>query len=296
MGEECCGLFRAGDIACIIGDDTDHGSGLTQYSGLWFLVSRHFIHTAIAPPYAGLLAKTNRGTRPEFNRIDERTASLHRSATPERPVESTATFRLREPHYIDYHYSVVFLEEGVAREEYVELSWCNYMNAVVDPAIYFVSDGRWVREYSTLHGYKAMHYPTDLPRSMWERRPIEEYVKMGRPVPFHWSRSETTFDLPLYYGRVHKMVYLVMFDHYLDWRFFTSPTGGGGNFLGPGYHNPAWDWSWIITEPKPGVRYECNVRLVYKPYEGDQDVLEEYSKWEGHDEQLLEKALSKMGR
>jgi len=293
MGKENCGVFRAGDIACIIGDDTDHGSGLTQYSGLWTLVSRHFIHTAIAPPYAGLLAGTHRGTSPQFSRIDDRTARLHRPASGDGSAESTALFELKEPHYMDYRYTVVFTRNK-APLNYVELGWCNYMNAVTNPAIYFVSHAQWVREYSTTHGYKAMHHPTDLPESKREHRPIDEYRRMGKPIPFHWSRSETTFDLPLYYGRVHRMIYLVMFDHYLDWRFFMSPTGGGGNALGPGYHNPAWDWSWIITNPRPGKEYECNVRLVYKPYGGNQDVLEEYSRWEYHDSELLEVVLSRM--
>ena len=58
---------------------------------------------------------------------------------------------------------------------------------------------------------------------------LDAYKKKGLPVPFHWTASETTFDLPLYYGRIHRMIYLAMFDRYIDWRFFMSPTGGGGN-------------------------------------------------------------------
>ncbi len=292
MAKESHGLFQAGDIACIIGDDSDHGSGLVQYSGLWTLVSKHFIHTAIAPPFAGLLAGTHRGTRPVFKRIDDSTASLFKAQDKRSGLESRAIFSVRSPHYVDYHYSFLLRREwkpGVLGD-FMELGWCNYMNAVTDPAIYFLSRGEWVREYSTTHGYRAMFYPTDLPKDERENRPIEDYRKRGLQVPFHWTASQTTFDLPLYYGRVHHMVYLVMFDRYLDWRFFMSPTGGGGNALGPGYHNPAWDWSWVIEKPQPGRTYECNIRLAYKPFAGEEDVMGEYAQWQHCDHGLLRKA------
>lgn len=289
MGRYCCDLFRVGEIACIIGDDSDHGSGRVEYSGLWTLVSRHLIHTAFAPPYAGLIAGTHRGTRPSFSRLGPDRARLYRSATEERPIESEATFTLRPPHYIDYDYWFRLhrpVESPLG--EFLELGWCCYMNGLPDPAIYFISDGRWVREYSPLHGYKAMFYPTGLAEEMRERRPIREYKESGRPVPFHWSPNEATFDLPFYYGRVHNMALILMFDKFEEWRFFMSPTGGGGNALGPGYHNPAWDWSWVIKNPEVGRKYHCKIRLVYKPFVGQADVLDEYRRWKYSNLDLLD--------
>ena len=289
MATAKCGLFQAGDLACVIGDDSDHGSGSTQYSGLWTLISRHFVHTAFTPPYAGFIAGTHRGTRPAFSRINDTSARLYRSPTEESQIESEAVFIIRPPHYIDYNYSFVLTGEPISSplNGCLELSWCNYMNAVTDPAIYFVSNGKWVREYSTTHGYKAMHYPSQLSAKDRERRPVEIYERQEKPIPFHWSASETTFDIPLYYGRVHRMIFLVMFEGYLDWRFFMSPTGGGGNALGPGHHNPAWDWSWIIRGPEVGKRYNCHIRLAYKPFLSNQDVLTEYLKWKHSDHSLL---------
>jgi hypothetical protein len=205
-------------------------------------------------------------------------------------MESKAVFTLSPPHYIDYHFSFSLNDNWTpgALGDFMEQSWCNYMNGLTDPAIYFVSGGRWVREYSTTHGYKAMYYPSALPIEEREKRPVADYERRGLPVPFHWPMSETTFDLPLYFGRVHGMMYLAMFDQYKDWRFFMSPTGGGGNALGPGYHNPAWDWSWMIRSPAVGRTYECNIRLVYKKFTGTQDALEEYGSWKFRDPDLLE--------
>jgi len=289
MEKRCCDLFMVGDIACIIGDDSDHGSGRVEYSGLWTLVSRHFIHTVFAPPFAGLIAGTHRGTRPTFTRISENQAGLYRSATEKNPIESEATFTLRPPQCIDYEYWFKLhapVESPLG--DYLELSWCSYMNAVTDPAIYFISRGVWVREYSPMHGYKAMFHPTSLDEEKREKRPIAEYKAMGKPIPFHWSPSDATFDLPFYYGRVHRMVLIFMFDKFWEWRFFMSPTGGGGNALGPGYHNPAWDWSWVIKAPEVDRKYTCRIRLVYKPFISQEDVLEEYKNWSYANRELLE--------
>jgi hypothetical protein len=70
----------------MVGDDSDHGSGSVQYSGLWTLVSSHFIHTAIAPPYGGFLAGTHRGTRPSFTQLY---ATRARLAATRREISKT---------------------------------------------------------------------------------------------------------------------------------------------------------------------------------------------------------------
>ena len=80
--------------------------------------------------------------------------------------------------------------------EFMELGWCNYMNGLTDPAIYFVSGGKWVREYSTTHGYKAMYYPSDLPIEKREMRPVADYERRGLKVPFHWPQLMTTGICP----------------------------------------------------------------------------------------------------
>ena len=75
------------------------------------------------------------------------------------------------------------------------------------------------------------------------------------------------------------MVMILIFDK-PEWiRFFLSPEGGGRSLI-PGSTSTAWDFEWII----PNEEYEANreytfrLRLVYKKYEGDEDVLREVRK------------------
>ena len=42
---EPCYFISAGELRAIIGDDTDHGAGQDQHSGVWFLTSIKDGHT-----------------------------------------------------------------------------------------------------------------------------------------------------------------------------------------------------------------------------------------------------------
>ncbi|MCK9639312.1 MAG: hypothetical protein M0R39_05325 [Prolixibacteraceae bacterium] len=56
-------------------------------------------------------------------------------------------------------------------------------------------------------------------------------------------------------------------------RLAQSPTGGGG----AGY--PAWDFQYIVPNPKIGKVYSFEARMIYKPFAGNKDITEEYEKW-----------------
>jgi len=63
-----------------------------------------------------------------------------------------------------------------------------------------------------------------------------------------------------------------------EWlRFFCSPSGGGASLL-LGKTCPAWDFEWVIPngEYEVGKEYEFKMRLVYKQFVSDEDVLAEY--------------------
>ena len=42
---------------------------------------------------------------------------------------------------------------------------------------------------------------------------------------------------------------------------------------------PAWDFFWIIRDPSPGVTWELPLRVLWKPFLGRQDILEEYESY-----------------
>jgi hypothetical protein len=73
------------------------------------------------------------------------------------------------------------------------------------------------------------------------------------------------------------MALILAFDDPRRLRFFCSPSGGGTSLL-PGRSCPAWDFEWVIPEAEYGVHreYVFRVRLVYKPFVSNADVLQEY--------------------
>jgi hypothetical protein len=72
------------------------------------------------------------------------------------------------------------------------------------------------------------------------------------------------------------MVLILIFDQPRWLRFFCSPNGGGPSLL-PGKSCPAWDFEWVIpaAEYRVGREYRFRVRIVYKRFVSDEDVMEE---------------------
>ncbi|MFC1717092.1 hypothetical protein ACFL6S_25740 [Candidatus Poribacteria bacterium] len=270
-----CQLLQAGEIQAIVGDASRDGVGGPQYCGLWSLTSKHRQFNAFGNSYAGLLPGEIRGKSPELRLVDDSTCALVRATDEERPVEVCATYQIVAPYYIDHH--LTFQDKKDMRGtgcDFREVSWCCYMNCPEDSRIHFLSQGEWFRYISPEHGVASNIAPSYIPESELEVFP----ERQGRR-PFHWDRAARRFDESFYYGRLGDMVLILIFNTPLWLRFFCSPTGGGGSLL-PGQHCPAWDFEWII----PANAYEINreyhlrVRLVYKKFISDDDVLEEYRK------------------
>ena len=60
-------------------------------------------------------------------------------------------------------------------------------------------------------------------------------------------------------------------------RFSHSPSGGGPTPAGDDT-SPAWDFQLIVPDYEVGHEYGLRVRLVYKPWAGRDDVLDEVRK------------------
>lgn len=146
------------------------------------------------------------------------------------------------------------------------------MNCPEDPRIHFRSEGEWFRYISPTHGVGSNIAPAYVPD-----RELEVWPETQGRRPFHWDRIDRRFDEPFYYGRLGDMVLILIFDKPPWLRFFCSPTGGGRSLL-PGQSCPAWDFEWVIPESAYAVNqgYDLQVRLVYKKFISDDDVLQEY--------------------
>ncbi len=279
-----CQFLRVGEIEAVIGD----GAGFRTRPGVWSLSSIHRPFNIFKTMGSGLLCGEFRGkpnTRLDY--VDDTTCALIHEPTEKRPVYARATYRLVSPYYLDHELTFRDLERYLTLDwGYRDVVWCCYMNSPDDLRIHFLSKGEWVRYVPPEHGVKAYIPPSYVP----EER-LETWPDTDDPC-FWWERSGLTFDEPFYYGRTGDMVMILIFDKPEHIRFFLSPSGGGQSLI-PGLTSTAWDFEWIIPkeEYEANREYTFRLRLVYKKYEGDEDVLREVRK--AQDELGFEKVAIK---
>ena len=273
MSDPHCQLLQAGDIQAIVGDASRDGVGGPQYCGLWSLTSRHRAFNAFGNSYAGLLPGEVRGRAPRLEVVDDLTCALVRDADETRPVDVRATYRAVAPHYIDHELALTDRRDMRGPGcDFREVSWCCYMNSPEDSRLNFLSGGDWRRYISPKHGVGSNIAPSTV-----DDADLEVWPDVEGERPFHWDRTDFRFDEPFYYGRLGDMALLLVFDTPEWLRFFCSPSGGGTSLL-PGHTCPAWDFEWIV----PGDAYEVGkpctfrVRLAYKPFVSDDDIVAEY--------------------
>jgi hypothetical protein len=270
-----CQMMQAGEIQVIIGDASRDGVGGPQYCGIWSLTSKHRQFNAFGNSYAGLLPGEIRGRSPKLKIVDESTCELVHAAHEERPVEIRASYQVVAPYYVDH--CLTFQDRRDMRGrgcDFREVSWCCYMNCPEDPRIHFLSEGEWFRYISPEHGVGSNIAPSYVPD-----QELEVFPEQKDRQPFHWNRIERRFDKPFYYGRLGGMVLILIFGNPRWLRFFCSPTGGGGSLLAD-RSCPAWDFEWIIPDSDYEVNreYDLRVRLVYKKFISDDNILQEYDK------------------
>ena len=99
---EHCYFMSAGELRAIVGDDTDHGAGRDEHSGVWFLTSTKDRHTAVSQGNGILLFGHHRGTRPSVRRVNDVSVELFKEACEaNNHVETRGTYRLVAPHDIE---------------------------------------------------------------------------------------------------------------------------------------------------------------------------------------------------
>jgi hypothetical protein len=282
--------FRVSRLQCTIGNNTAMGEHRTGYNGIFRLTAPNVDQSAYVPTVAGVNLEHYFDARPrstdnkvffeprnvpmQFRKLSPAKAELRQDATPVYGVESTTTFELKEPYYIDVSY------RGTPRKElqggYLGIFWASYINAPLDKSIYFLEAGstldkpQWVQFVSQAHGRDATV------------RPATDNSYLGGvaddPGTLFRNFSPIRYGEPFYYGRVGDMVLIYIFRANPHLRFAHSPNGGGRTKSGDDT-NPAWDFQLVISSPQVGKDYGLDMRVVYKPWAGRADVLDEVSKY-----------------
>lgn len=215
---------------------------------------------------------------------DSSASIVHKARNSSWNTDSELRYTLSGEHYIDLEFKVT-LKKDVFPLGYIAFMWASYMNHTFDRRIFFPgSEGaeeKWISfGEDSVNGFETgtiAYIGTD-------HLPYEEGTKLLNIV----EHQKKKFTLPLYYGLVHgsgqldnqtdTMVYIMMFDQkkpirFAMWNFIRNQEGF------PDIHSPAWDWQYVIREPKINKEYGYRARVVYKPFAGRNDVIEEYDTW-----------------
>jgi hypothetical protein len=267
-----CQMIQTGEIQAIVGDCSRDGMGGPQYCGLWSLTSKERQFSCYGNSYAGLIPGELRGKPVTLEAIDDKTIALSHAADEAYPSSARALYRLVGPNCIEHSLTLRDTRSLLNPQGYREVSWCSYINSPEDPKLYFLSGGQWTSYLSPTHGVGSRVAPSYVPQAQLEALVPQDEKRQ----PFHHDWAPVRFDEPFYYGRLGQMVLIHVFDDPTDLRFFCSPSGGGGSLL-PNQGCPAWDFLWIIPADRyaPDTDYHFRMRLIYKPFVSDDDVLEE---------------------
>ena len=228
---------------------------------------------------------TPRGDRNELVIHSENSASIR--FAPEDctwGMGSTMTYTLREPHYVDLTFRCTPTADRFDKG-YAAMMWASYMNCTRSREIHFL--GRegdregWVTFGNMVNGEPEVG--------------TVAYVDT-KPLPYE-EKSRTLnviehptkkFVEPFYYGLVDgdndlkteddTLVYIMMFDQtapirFAMWNFIKNAERK------PDTHSPAWDWQYVIRDPKMGQTYGYRARVVIKPWVNRDDVVQEYRSW-----------------
>ncbi|MAE61123.1 MAG: hypothetical protein CMJ49_07180 [Planctomycetaceae bacterium] len=272
-------MIQAGDIQAVVGDASRNSQRGQQYCGLWSLTSRHRPFNAFGNSYAGLLPGEIRGKSPTLHVINDQQCALERKADDTCPVDVRADYHIKAPNTIDH--TLTFQDHRDVRAadcDHREVSWCCYMNCPDDSRLHFRADNDWHRYISAKHGSGSNIAPSYVSADQLEAWPNKsEWTQTHGPNwPFHWDRYDVRFDQPFYYGRLGEMIMILVFDTPCWLRFFCSPSGGGPSLIAD-RTCPAWDFLWAIPNADYQINreYTLRLRLIYKPFVSDDDVLDE---------------------
>ena len=252
------------------------------YNGIAELYHQEQDSTVFVPSYAGFNMEhifsgdsLEQFFEPRVNpmilyRKSDTEVLLYQPITPISGVESLTEFKMLEPYYIDIRFSCILYNKDYFRHGYAGFFWASYINQPSDRNIYFpgISENEpkehWISAFSEKHGLESTH------KGMNDKSDF--YFAPDFRIVLANNFSSYRYKTPFYYGRFHNMALAFLFDSSEIIRFTQSPTGGGST-------NPAWDFQYIIPNPKAGKKYTFKARMVYKPFVDAGDVEEEYEKW-----------------
>jgi hypothetical protein len=279
--------FSAGDITAIIGDNESKGDHRAGYNGLWSLTHKKEPTNLFVPTVAGLNLEhifdgetldpkgetkiffEPRNAAMEFKKVSATEAELHQPPTPTFFLESWTTFKLVEPHYVDFAFRCRPTQH-VFKRGYIGLFWASYINAPEDKSMYLRGKTMWLQHCTPAHDV--------LSTVLHDKDGFDLTFAREHRNCLYMNLSPLKYDLPFFYGQFRDMTMMVMFDRTEGIRLTHSPSGGGFNAMQQ-TTNPAWDFQFIIPKYEVNEDYGFKGRLVYRPKCSREEVIKEYESW-----------------
>jgi hypothetical protein len=289
-GQSNFATFQASELICVIGNNAASGEHRQGFNGIFSLTTPAKRDSVFVPRYAGVnlehfFDRRPTPTRPEvlfeprhspmlFRKLSDRRAELLQPSTPVFEVESRTLFELKDPYYIDIKFKTI-LHRKDYEGGFLGIFWASYINAPLNKSVYFISKGatleapRWVQFASQVHG-----------RDSTVRSSSDNFdlAMSNAGDALYANISPLRYHIPFFYGHFRDMVLIYIFRPNPHLRFAHSPSGGSLTTRGDDT-NPAWDHQLIVPDPVVGKNYELEMRIVYKPWAGRDDVLREVRRW-----------------
>jgi hypothetical protein len=214
----------------------------------------------------------------EVVRHSDTKTELRQSRTQNWPLKSSIIYEVKN-NGIDFTYSGIPLEDVWKKYGYIGLFFASYINAPEQRGIYFIGQSvagkaegkpKWIYHLPETHGLQANHRPAG---SNWN--PLMD--TLGFPISLVNGVSELEYIYPFYYGLCGGNVLIFMFENpgkNAEICFAQSPDGGGDK-------NPAWDFILYQKKYKVGRKFTFHGRIIYKRFEGKEDVIKIYEQWSG---------------
>ncbi|MCA9099343.1 MAG: hypothetical protein KDA36_13195, partial [Planctomycetaceae bacterium] len=226
---------------------------------------------------------TPRSGRYSLHRISDQSVQLVRKGE-DGPwnVASTFTYRVVEPHYVDFEFR---LRPGDATL-FGERGWgifffANYMNDVAEVPIRFlgVSEPNGKREWISGDATNGTH--PDWNSGGTYRHVDAPDLEYDADHDFrlnNWSYDWPRYSEPFYYGRAAEgMTLILMFDR--DYSPEDEIRFSLFKYKVPKHPRPAWDFQYVVHKLETGKEYGFRGRLVWKKFVDEGDVVREYESW-----------------
>jgi hypothetical protein len=213
---------------------------------------------------------------------DGRTIRLVRRAADEPwKVASTLTYKVVEPHYVDFEFRCTPTDAKLFGDRgWAIFFFANYMHDVAEVPIHF-------------RAFRAAGAPeewisADAPKGHadWNSGGTYRHVS-AKEITYdadhdfrlnNWSYDWPRYSKPFYFGKAaNGMMFELMFDRAAadadEIRFSLF------KFKVPRNPRPAWDFQYVVHKVESGKEYGFKGRLVWKPFVSEADALREYEAW-----------------